>query len=74
MTVTIEGQTYYRTAEAYRVLGITRNTLYRWLQKKHIGEAEHRDSRGWRLFTRDELDRLNKSINCVVKVGPRRRR
>jgi excisionase family DNA binding protein len=73
MTVTIDGQTYYRTAEVYRVLGITRNTLYRWLQKKHIGDAGHRDSRGWRLFAQDELDRLNRSINRVVKVGPRRR-
>ena len=73
MTVTIDGRTYYRTAEVYRLLGVTRNTLFRWMRKKHIGEAAHRDSRGWRLFTAEELDRLNKSINCVVKVGPRRR-
>jgi excisionase family DNA binding protein len=68
MSVTIDGQTYYRTAEVYRRLGITRNTLYRWLRKKHIGEARHRDIRGWRLFTPDELDRLNKSINRVIKI------
>lgn len=74
MTVTIDGRTYYRTAEVYRQLGVTRNTLFRWLRKKHIGEAEHRDSRGWRLFAPEELDRLNKSINCVVKAGLRRRR
>ncbi len=68
MPVTIDGQTYYRTAEVYRVLGITRNTLYRWLQKDSIGEAKHRDSRGWRLFTQDELDKLDRSINRVIKI------
>jgi transposase-like protein len=68
MPVTIDGQTYYRTAEVYRTLGIAKNTLYRWLQKESIGEAEHRDSRGWRLFTQDELDKLERSINRIVKV------
>jgi DNA-binding transcriptional MerR regulator len=68
MPVIIEGQTYYRTAEVYRSLGISKNTLYRWLQKESIGEAEHRDSRGWRLFTQDELDKLDRSINRVIKI------
>jgi predicted site-specific integrase-resolvase len=68
MPVTIGDQTYYRTAEVYRILGVTRNTLYRWLRKESIGEVKHRDSRGWRLFTQDELDKLNRSINCVVKM------
>ena len=68
MPVTIDGQTYYRTAEAYRMLGISRNTLYRWLQKDILGETEFRDSRGWRLFTRDEINKLSKAIYSVVKV------
>jgi predicted site-specific integrase-resolvase len=68
MPVKINGQTYYRTAEVYRMLGVTRNTLYRWLRKESIGEVKHRDSRGWRLFTQDELDKLNRSINRVVKI------
>lgn len=68
MPVTIDGQTFYRTAEVYRALGISKNTLYRWLQKESIGEAEHRDSRGWRLFTQDELDKLDRSINRVIKI------
>lgn len=68
MPVTIDGQTYYRTAEAYRMLGISRNTLYRWLQKGILGETELRDSRGWRLFTRDEINKLSKAIYSVLKV------
>ena len=68
MPVTIEGQIYYRTAEVYSMLGISRNTLYRWLDKGILGETELRDSRGWRLFTLDEVDRLSTAINRVIKV------
>lgn len=68
MPVTINSQTYYRTAEVYSMLGISRNTLYRWLDKGILGETELRDSRGWRLFTLDEVDRLSTTINRVIKV------
>jgi len=69
MPVIIDGQTYYRTAEVYGRLGIARNTLYRWLQKGILGEIEFRDSRGWRLFTQDEIDKLSAAINRVTKTN-----
>ena len=71
MTVKIDGQTYYRTAEVFRMIGISRNTLYRWLQKDILGGIEHRDSRGWRLFTQDEIDKLNAAINCISRIERR---
>ena len=69
MPVVINGQTYYRTAEVFRVIGVSRNTLYRWLQKGILVGVERRDSRGWRLFTREEIDRLNKTINYITGVN-----
>ena len=71
MTVKIDGQTYYRTAEVFRMIGISRNTLYRWLQKDILGGIEHRDSRGWRLFTQDEIDKLNTAINYISRIERR---
>ena len=68
MPIVIEGQTYYRTAEVFRMVGISRNTLYRWLQKGILAGIERRDSRGWRLFTREEIDRLDKTINSIIRV------
>ena len=68
MPVVIDGRKYYRTAETFRVIGISRNTLYRWLQKGVLHGAERRDSRGWRLFTREEIDRLSKAINSITGV------
>ena len=69
MPTVIDGRVYYRTAEAFRVIGVSRNTLYRWLQKGVLHGSERRDSRGWRLFTQEEIDRLNKTINSVTGVG-----
>ena len=68
MPVIINGQMYYRTAEVFRMLSISRNTLYRWLQKDILKGTQHRDSRGWRLFTQDEIEELNTAINCVTQI------
>jgi len=58
MPVVINGQTYYRTVEVCRIVGISRNTLFRWLKQGVLGEPEHRDRRGWRLFTQAQADKL----------------
>ena len=69
MPVVINGNTYYRTAEVFRVIGISRNTLYRWLQKGVLTGTDRRDSRGWRLFTQEDIDRLNDTINSISGVN-----
>ncbi len=69
MPVIIDGCTYYRTAETFRSIGISRNTLYRWLQKGILTGVERRDSRGWRLFTQEEIERLDKSINSIRGIN-----
>jgi predicted site-specific integrase-resolvase len=69
MPVIIDGRTYYRTAETFRVIGISRNTLFRWLHKGVLTGVERRDSRGWRLFTREEIEKLDKAIHAITGVG-----
>jgi excisionase family DNA binding protein len=68
MPVTIKGQTYYRTSEVSRMVGICRTTLYRWVQKGTLGQTEYRDKRGWRLFTKDDVDRLSAEAEQVITV------
>jgi hypothetical protein len=65
MTVKVGGQVYYRTAEVCRIVGISRATLFRWLKEDVFKEAKHRDRRGWRLFTEDEVERLKAEANQV---------
>ncbi len=58
MPITINGQTYYRTAEACNRAGISRATFFRWLKEGTIEDVAQRDRRGWRLFTQGDVDRI----------------
>lgn len=66
MSIEINGQVYYRTAEACARAGISRATLFRWL-KTGILKETHRDRRGWRMFTEKDLNLLREEV-VTVKV------
>jgi excisionase family DNA binding protein len=68
MPVTINSQTYYRTTEVCRIVGISRNTLFRWLKEGSLTGIEHRDYRGWRLFTQNQVDAMKEKTSRVVNV------
>jgi excisionase family DNA binding protein len=67
MSVMISGNTYYRTLEVCRQVGISRNTLYRWLREGAFDDVENIDRRGWRLFTQDDVDRLRAEANKIYR-------
>jgi len=68
MPVIINGQTYYRTAEVCLMVGIGKSTLFRWIKEGIMKEAEHRDRRGWRLFTGDEINKVKSEVNGIQKI------
>ena len=57
MPMEVDGQMYYRTSEACKKAGISRATLFRWL-KAGILEKHHKDRRGWRVFTEEDLNKI----------------
>jgi len=65
MSVTIKGQTYYRTKEACEMIGVSRSTLLRWLSTGVLKDVSLRDRRGWRLFTEIDLKRIESEANKV---------
>jgi excisionase family DNA binding protein len=69
MPIAINGQKYYRTSEACRMVGISRTTLLRWLRQGNLKLPEYRDRRKWRLFTEDDVDRLNHEANRISSIG-----
>ncbi len=69
MPVAINGQRFYRTSEACRMVGISRTTLLRWLRQGNLKLPEYRDRRKWRLFAEDDVDRLNVEANRISAVG-----
>ncbi len=70
MPVEIDGKVYYRTQEVFRKVGISRATLLRWL-KAGILKRLSRDTRGWRLFTEEDLNKIRMKANKVeIKEEP----
>jgi excisionase family DNA binding protein len=51
MPIVMKDQTYYRTAEVCKMVGVSRSTLLRWISGGLIRDTATRDRRGWRLFT-----------------------
>ena len=68
MPVAINGQRYYRISEACRMVGISRTTLLRWLRQGNLKLPEYRDRRRWRLFTEDDVNKLNLEANRVTAI------
>lgn len=66
MPIIIKGETYYRTSEACRIVGIGRSTFLRWLRKGTLNDASHRDKRGWRLFTEADVERIEKEATHIT--------
>jgi predicted site-specific integrase-resolvase len=69
MPVTMNGQTYYRTVEVCRMIGISRTTLFRWLKEGVFEEAKYRDRRGWRLFTEGEISMMKAEASRTIEAG-----
>lgn len=67
MPVKVNGQVYYRTADVCRTIGVSRATFFRWLRGGVLPEARYRDRRGWRLFTRDEVNSYKVEANRVTE-------
>jgi len=65
MPIKMNGQVYYRTLEASRKTGISKSTLLRWLDAGIISEM-HRDTRGWRLFTDKDLQKIREKASSVT--------
>ena len=66
MPIIIKGETYYRTSEACRIVGIGRSTYLRWLRRGALNDASHRDKRGWRLFTEADIRRIENEANHII--------
>ncbi|HAV10825.1 MAG TPA: DNA-binding protein [Dehalococcoidia bacterium] len=68
MPIEINGQTYYRTAEVCRMVGLSRTTFFRWLKEGTFKESGCRDRRGWRLFTEGEIAAFKAEAHQIVEI------
>ena len=64
MPIEIDGRTYYITSEACARARVSRATLFRWLKAGVLAKS-HRDRRGWRLFTEEDMKTILAESNRV---------
>ena len=69
MTITINGQTYYRTSEACQRAGISKATLFRWVKTGILEDLMPRDRKGWRLFTQNDINRIKSEATRLSRGG-----
>jgi DNA-binding transcriptional MerR regulator len=60
----INGRVYYETSEVCQRAGISRPTLFRWLKNRLLTKL-HRDRRGWRLFTEEDLRKIQAEASRI---------
>lgn len=56
----------YSTAEAAVALGISKNTLLRWIRERKVRDVK-RDRNKWRIFTDSDIARIKKEIEKASK-------
>jgi len=70
----IDGKRYYEATEVCKKAGISRPTLFRWLKRGLLIKL-HKDRRGWRLFTEEDLKKIRAEATRIeidqVLVNPR---
>jgi predicted site-specific integrase-resolvase len=67
VAIKINGQTYYRTLETCQMAGVSRATLFRWLKAGVIEDAMPRDRKGWRLFTKSDIDKIKSEATRLTR-------
>jgi IS30 family transposase len=63
MPKVVNGNHYYTIHEVCSRLGISKSTLSRRIKKDPDSDAKYRDRNGWRLYSEDEIERLNEEYN-----------
>jgi len=74
MSINIKGRVYYRTAEACKMAGISRATLFRWIKEGIVEDVSRKDRNGWRLFTANDINKIKSEATRLTKAGAHRNR
>ncbi len=53
---------YLKTRQVARLLGVSLNTVYRWLKKEKISEPLRDPENNYRLWTAEDIDRIRQEL------------
>lgn len=55
----------YQAAEVARMVGVSKNTLLRWLRQGKVPETA-RDRNGWRVFSEEDVRRISAYARQII--------
>jgi predicted site-specific integrase-resolvase len=64
MPIEMNGKRYWSASEVCQEVAISRPTLYRWLKRGILAKL-HRDRKGWRMFTEEDVKKIRLEANKV---------
>ena len=64
MPIKINGETYYNTLETCEKTGISRATMFRWLERGFL-QKNFNDQSGWRIFTEEDINEIRAQTNII---------
>lgn len=75
MDIRITKMEGYSTAQVAKIIGVSKNTLLRWLYQGRLKEPRRMDIAGkdWRVWTALDIRRARK-LKATIKPGPKPRR
>lgn len=53
---------YLKTRQVARLMGVSLNTLYRWLKKEKISEPLRDPENNYRLWTAEDIERIRQEL------------
>ena len=61
----IDSEKYYTSKEVCQKIGISRSTLWRWVQKDPSNDTRYRNRNGWRLWSDEQLEVIDMHFNTI---------
>jgi excisionase family DNA binding protein len=55
---------YLKTRQVARILGVSLNTVYRWLKKEKISEPLRGPENNYRLWTSADIERIRQELTA----------
>jgi excisionase family DNA binding protein len=59
---------YLKTRQVAQILGVSLNTVYRWLKEERIPEPLRNVGNNYRLWTSEDIERIRQQL-VTVKAG-----
>jgi excisionase family DNA binding protein len=58
---------YLRTRQVAQILGVSLNTVYRWLKKEKISEPLRGVENNYRLWTAEDIERIRQQLTMAER-------